>query len=46
MFLKRCCDILVKAYNQAGQQKELITLVQGLSASEAFNMKITLYYLI
>lgn len=46
MFLKRCCDILVKAYNKAGLQRELITLIQNLSVAEAFNMKLTLYYLI
>ena len=45
-FLKRCCDILVKVYNQIGQQKELIGLIQSLSNEEHHNMKIALYYLI
>lgn len=46
MFLRRCCDILVKIYNQIGQQKELIGLIQALAGQEADNMKLTLYYLI
>ena len=46
LFLKRCCDILVKVYNQIGQQKELIGLIQSLSTQEHHNMKIALYYLI
>ncbi len=32
-FLKRCCDIMVKIYNQVGQQKELITLIKGMAMS-------------
>lgn len=46
MFLNRCCDILVKVYNHAGQQKELINLIQALSAEESHNMKMALFYLI
>ena len=46
MFLKRCCDIMVKAYNQVGQQKELITLIHAMSNAETNNMKLALYYLI
>ena len=45
-FLNRCCDIMVKAYNQVNQQKELINLIQGMSNSDAHNMKKALYYLI
>lgn len=46
MFLRRCCDIMVKAYNQVQQQKELISLIQAMATSESHNMKMTLYYLI
>ena len=46
MFLKRCCDILVKVYNQAGQEQYLIGLIQALSGEEAHNMKVALFYLI
>lgn len=33
LFLRRCCDIMVKAYNQVGQQKELITLIQAMAST-------------
>lgn len=46
MFLKRCCDILVKVYNQVNQEKDLITLIQAMGNSETFNMRMTLYYMI
>jgi hypothetical protein len=46
LFLRRCCDIMVKIYNKANQQKELIALIQAMSASEAHNLKMTLFYLI
>lgn len=37
---------MVKIYNQVGQPKELITLIQAMSTSETHNMKMTLYYMI
>jgi hypothetical protein len=46
LFLRRCCDIIVKIYNQASQQRELISFIQMMAGSEAHNLKIALYYLI
>ena len=46
LFLKRCCDILVKIYTFTDQKRELMLLIQTLSVNDSPSIKITLMYLI
>ena len=46
MFMKRCCDILVKVYVKIQQNRQLMKLVESLSQNNGQTIKITLMYLI
>lgn len=46
MFLKRCCDILVKIFTFTENKNELFNLIQILSQSNEQNIKIAMMYLI
>lgn len=46
MFLKRCCEILVRIYTYANIKDELVTVIEQLNCVEANNMKLALMYFI
>lgn len=53
MFLKRCCEILVRICNHVVKcvsiqkaEKEFLNIIQTMSAAQALNMKLALMYLI
>ncbi|CAM6005251.1 unnamed protein product [Sphagnum balticum] len=46
LFLKRCCEILVKIYTLGGLKEQLVNEIRGLSVINSINMKLTLMYFI
>lgn len=46
MFLKRCCEILVRVYSFANIKDELVGVIEQLNCVEEPNMKMALMYFI
>ena len=46
LFLKRCCDILVKIFFLLKNDGEIINMINAMRSVDTQSMKISLYYLI
>lgn len=46
LFLRRCCEILVRIYSFMKADKELIQIIQTMGNVDALNMKLALMYFI